>query len=213
VSRGPDHIDVPAYDLGERVDSDPLRQARGDFGYRARRGTTDAHNPGENAVTSKRRDESGTALLLALGFMVVLGLIGAAMLSSISSGLRSRFALDDARTREYAADSGIQYAVTQVRSLPAPGAGLSGCASGTHYSYTSADNPPVTIRINCSNFFQVTRTGFQQRNVVFNACEENGSDCTDPTSIIRAQVNFQTVGSGGPDNVTRTWIQSWSVHG
>ena len=164
-------------------------------------------------MTRARRDESGAALLLALGFTVVLGLIGAAMLSSLSSGLHSRVALDQARTREYAADSGIQYAISQVRALPAPGAAFSGCTNGTHYSYTSADDSPVNIRINCSNAFQQTRSGFQQRNVVFNACVENGADCDDAHSIIRAQVNFQTVGPGGADNVTRTWVQSWSVNG
>jgi hypothetical protein len=146
--------------------------------------------------------------------MVVLGLIGAAMLNSIENGLRTRVTLDQARTREYAADSGIQYAITQVRALATPGAAFTGCDSQTspsHYRYTSADNPPVDIRIDCQNFFQVTRSGFQQRNVIFNACA-NTSGCTDTNSIIRAQVNFQTVGNGGPDNVTRTWIQSWSVH-
>jgi Tfp pilus assembly protein PilX len=164
-------------------------------------------------VRYRNADESGAALILALGFMVVLGLIGSAMLSSLSTGLHIRVTLDQVRTREYAADSGIQYAITQVRALPTPGAGLSSCASGTHYSYTTADNPSVAIRINCANLFQITRAGFQQRNVVFNACVETGSDCTDTSSIIRAQVNFQTIGNGGPDNVTRTWVQSWSVHG
>ncbi len=163
-------------------------------------------------MTTRQRDESGAALILALGFMVMLGLIGSAMLTSIANGLHIRATLDQVRTREYAADSGIQYAITQVRALPPPGAAFSSCAAGTHYGYTSADTPPVTIRVNCANIFQVTRAGFQQRNVVFNACVENGSDCTDSSSIIRAQVNFQTVGSGGPDNVTRTWVQSWSVH-
>jgi Tfp pilus assembly protein PilX len=164
-------------------------------------------------VRRSAHDESGAALLLALAFMMVVGLIGSAMLSSLSTGLRIRVTLDQVRTREYAADSGIQYAITQVRALPSPGAAKSGCASGTHYNYTSADTPPVTIRINCTNVYQNTRSGFEQRNVVFNACGENGSDCSDTNFIISAQVNFQTIGNGGPDNVTRTWIQSWSVHG
>ena len=161
-------------------------------------------------MTRPRRDEAGTALILAIGFMVVIGLIGAAMLSSVASGLHIRVALDQARSREYAADSAIQYAITQVRALPSPGPALTGCASGTHYSYASADTPPVNIRVNCSNLFQVTRSGFQQRNVVFNACPENGADCTDTNSVVRAQVNFQAIGSG--TSVTRTWVQSWSVN-
>jgi Tfp pilus assembly protein PilX len=163
-----------------------------------------------------RRDESGTALILALGFMVLLGLIGSAMLSSVATGLRSRVALDHVRTREYAADSAIQYATTQVRALPSPGPALTGCdatSPATHYSYASLDTPAIHIRVNCANVFQNTRSGFEQRNVVFNACIESGADCTDATSIIRAQLNFQTVGTGASLQVTRTWVQSWSVHG
>jgi Tfp pilus assembly protein PilX len=167
-------------------------------------------------MTTKPRDETGAALILAIAFMVVLGLIGAAMLSSVTSGLNSGAALDQARTGEYAADSAIQYAITQVRLLADPGPALTPCGPAPHptyYSYTSADSPPVHIRVNCSNLLQVTRSGFQQRNVVFNACVESGSDCTDTLSIIRAQVNFQTVGTGASLQVTRTWVQSWSVNG
>src|SRR5262249_46165472 len=117
--------------------------------------------------------------------------------------------------REYAADSAIQYSITQVRALADPGPALSGCDSEptpVHYSYTSADNPAIHIRVDCANLFQFTRKGFQQRNVVFNACVDNPSVCTDTNSIIRAQVNFQTVGTGASMQVTRTWVQSWSVN-
>jgi hypothetical protein len=163
-------------------------------------------------VNAKVRDESGAALVLALGFIVMMSLIAGGLIASVTSGLNSGIALDKARAREYAADSAIQYSITQVRALPDPGPALSGCASGTHYSYTSADNPAINVRVNCSNMFQFTRSGFQQRNVVFNACVENGADCTDTNSVIRAQVNFQTVGTGASMQVTRTWVQSWSVN-
>ena len=166
----------------------------------------------ENTVKAKPRDESGAALVLALAFIIMMALITGALVASVASALNSGVSLDRARAREYAADSAIQYAITQVRVLPDPGPALSGCATGTHYSYTSTDNPAIDIRVNCSNLFQFTRSGFQQRNVVFNACLENGSDCTDTSSIIRAQVNFQTVGTGASMQVTRTWVQSWSVN-
>jgi Tfp pilus assembly protein PilX len=163
-------------------------------------------------VNAKPHDESGAALVLALAFLIMMALIAGGLLASVASGLNSGVTLDRARAREYAADSAIQYAITQVRALPDPGPALSGCGSGTHYSYTSADNPAINIRVNCSNVFQFTRTGFQQRNVIFNACVESGSDCTDTNSVIRAQVNFQTVGTGASMQVTRTWVQSWSVN-
>ena len=92
-------------------------------------GAAHPDDSGEDAVTRLRRDESGTALILAIGFMVVIGLIGAAMLSSVSSGLASRVALDQARTREYAADSAIQDAITRVSSYSSFGLWISNTCS------------------------------------------------------------------------------------
>jgi len=154
-----------------------------------------------------RRDERGATLILAMAFMIVLGAIGTTMMSSLASALHSRKSLGDARAREYAADSAIQDAITKVRQLSAPGPALTGCVPGTSYKYTAADGNE--IRVNCYNRPQVTRSGFQQRNVIFNACKWGGADCTDSSSIIRAQVNFQS-GTGGA--ITRTWVQSWSVN-
>jgi Tfp pilus assembly protein PilX len=171
-----------------------------------------ANDPVENAVKVTTHDESGAALVLALAFVIMMSLIAGGLIASVTSSLNSGVSLDKARAREYAADSAVQYAITQVRALPDPGPALTGCADGTHYSYTSADNPAVNVRVNCSNVFQFTRSGFQQRNVIFNACVEVGSDCTDANSVIRAQVNFQTVGTGASMQVTRTWVQSWSVN-
>jgi hypothetical protein len=165
-----------------------------------------------------RRDETGATLLLALGFMVVLGLIAVGMLSNIESGLHSRIAFDSGRNREYLADSAIQNAITQVRMIQSSsdlGPGLR--TSCGPYAYPSSSNDQIDVY--CSNMFQFSRSGFQQRNVVFYACL-HGADCTSTpamatrNSIIRAQVNFQVVGTGTGTqlNVTRTWTQSWSVN-
>ncbi len=155
-----------------------------------------------------RRDERGAALILAIAFLVVVGGIGAAVLSSVTSGLNDRTALDAARNREYAADGGIERAIAQVRAIPLPGGpGIASC--GSPYSTTLNS---VAIRVDCSNQPTITLGGFLQRNVVFTACVDTGSQCTDQSAIIRAQVNFQAQSAGTVLNVTRTWIQSWSVN-
>ena len=159
-----------------------------------------------------RRDERGASLILAIAFLVVVGGISSAVISSVVSGFNGRTVLDRARDREYAADGGIQYAIAQVRAVPLPvGPGLARCVnSGDHYNNTLNK---VAIRIDCS--YQPTLTiggrAFLQRNVVFTACVDKGTQCTDATTVIRAQVNFEAVSSS--PNVTRTWVQSWSVNG
>ena len=163
------------------------------------------------------RDERGASLVLAILFVVVIGGIMGASFTLVNSGLQNRASLDVARNREYAADAAVEYAITQVRDLPAPGPGFTGCAAGTPgYPYTYASVPDnattVDIRVNCTNVPTLTFSGYQQQNVIFNACIENGADCTDSTSIIRAQVNFEAERSGTVVSVTRTWVQSWSVN-
>lgn len=63
-----------------------------------------------------RHDERGTALILAIAFMLVIGAITGAVLSSVASGLSGRHALDGARNKEYGADGLIEYAIAQART-------------------------------------------------------------------------------------------------
>ena len=63
-----------------------------------------------------RRDEHGASLILAIVFMLVIGGISGALLSSVASGLHSRNALDGARNREYAADGLVEYAIAHARA-------------------------------------------------------------------------------------------------
>ena len=166
--------------------------------------------------------ESGAALILAIAFMVVIGAISAAVLASAGSGINDRVSLDTLRNREYAADGAVEFAITQVRALGLPGPGRADCGgSGKPNYYGIGNNPPpslnlngvATIRVDCSNQPTLTLGGFLQRNVVFTACVDLSTACTDATNIVRAQVSFQAVDSGPVLNVQRTWVQSWSVNG
>ena len=66
-----------------------------------------------------RRDERGATLILAIAFLVVIGGISSAVISSVTSGFNGRTVLDQVRNRQYAADGGVEYAIAQVRALAA----------------------------------------------------------------------------------------------
>ena len=159
-------------------------------------------------------DERGASLILAVVFLVVVGAITGATLSLVTSGLNNRQSLDVLRDREYAADGAVNYAISKVRTIAVPGPALASCYSAlvpgqTYYSQTLNG---ITIRVNCTDAPTRTFSGYLQRNVIFDACLETGANCTADSSIVRAQVNFQAVGSGATVAVNRTWIQSWSVN-
>jgi Tfp pilus assembly protein PilX len=156
-------------------------------------------------------DERGASLILVIAFMLVIGGIGAAVVSSVTSGLNSRNVLDQVRDRQYAADGGVEYAIAQVRASSPPGPGLADCGDAAftppdHYNHTLNG---ISIRIDCANKSTIIPTGaLLQRNVIFTACVDTNTPCTSATTIIRAQVNYEAKSA-----ITRTWVQSWSVNG
>ncbi len=175
--------------------------------------------------TRLRRDERGASLILAIGFMLVIGAITAVVISSVASGLNDRRVLDQARNRQYAADGLIEYAIAQARTPVArwdPGnppsvsgfltsATSIGC--GGPYAPSLGNVPSaaqlnnVDVRVDCRPAATLTRSGFVQRNAIFTACLDTGTACTDTSSIVRAQVNFSDTASGP------TRVQAWSVNG
>jgi hypothetical protein len=94
-----------------------------------------------------------------------------------------------------------------VRGLAAPGPALRACGG--------PDTPPqlnnVRIRVDCTNVPTLTINGFVQRNVIFTSCVDTGAACTDATTIVRAQVNYEALDAETP-TVTKTYVQAWSVN-
>jgi hypothetical protein len=167
-----------------------------------------------------RRDERGAALILAIAFMIVIGAIGGAVLSTVSSGVNSRNSLDNLRNREYAADGGIDFAIAEVRKLTTgDGVGIVACAPAAGYFAPPALNG-IAVRVDCQNSPTVTRGSIVggvpqapifERNVIFSACPFSTSQpCTNANTIVRAQVNFHA--SGTPLVISGTTVQSWSVN-
>jgi Tfp pilus assembly protein PilX len=162
-------------------------------------------------VKLHQRDQRGAALLLAIAFMVVVGLIGGGVITLLTSASTSRVALDNARNREYAADGGIEAAISQVRVNMTSGQALNPCSSPTNSTLNG-----VSVQVTCVYAPTLTLSRYLQRNVIFTAvcAMPYTSTCTNGAVIIRAQVNYESPSFVTDPSITvsRTFIQSWSVN-
>ena len=161
---------------------------------------------------NRAHEDRGAALILAIGFVVMIGAISAGLAGLASSSVTNRGTLEAVRNRQYSADGVIEETITQVRAQA--GSALAACQSAGGSRTGRLNN--IAIRVEWQNACGVVRGSddavVAQRNVIFTACQDTGVPCAPNTVIIRAQVNFQAVGSGATVTVTRTWIQSWSVN-
>jgi type II secretory pathway component PulK len=158
------------------------------------------------------RGERGAALILAIAFLVVIGVVGGAVLSAVSSGINARSGLDQARNRQYAADAAIDSTIALVRQRMSSGNALAPCIGNT------VTLNGVQIAVAC-NYVPTVTAGyhFLQRNVALTAtcASAQGPKCpTTAAVIIRAQVNFASpaIATDPSISVTRTYVQSWSVN-
>jgi hypothetical protein len=157
-------------------------------------------------------DERGASLILAIAFMLVAGAIGAGLTTSVTSGINDSSVLAVARDREYAAEGAIDYAIVQIRqSDPATSIGLVACPSQTKTNMPLLGSQTVDIRVDCAPAPELTTDLSARNNVILTACVDTGQPCDPAKVLIRAEINFQV--SGTPPQVTRTFVQTWSVNG
>lgn len=146
--------------------------------------------------------DSGAVLLIAVGFVLMIGAICGGLAALATSSLNNRNTLEIIRDRELAADGVIENAITQVRLL--------NCASPSTTIVETLNQ--VAIRVDWANACGTTSgsdgSSVIQRNVIFMACLDSGVSCTPATVIIRAQINFEP--SSG--TVAKTYVQSWNVN-
>lgn len=151
----------------------------------------------------------GASLMLAIGFVVMIGVISAGLISLATSSLNNRAALEQVRNREYAADGAIEVTVAQLRSSSV--STLATCTAANGFVIDTSNS--LTMRVDWRNACSLVQTidgaVVAQRNVVLSACENTGASCIDSAVVIRAQVNFERSATGG---VARTYVQSWSVN-
>lgn len=152
--------------------------------------------------------DRGASLIIAIGFVVMIGTITAGLSALVTSSMNNRTTLTEVRNRQYAADAAVESAIAIVRGQadqPTSCGGLHGSSSvvtngiDIRVVWASACTP-----IKTSDGMTVT-----QRNVIFSSCVDQGATCPDTEVIVRAQVNFQRAATG---TVTRTFVQSWSVN-
>jgi hypothetical protein len=164
------------------------------------------------AVRRRRPDEDcGASLILAIAFVLMVGVISAGLLALATTGLSNRNTLQTVRNRQYAADGAIEQAISQTRTgtCSSPPGSLTDSYVGTYNAATVT----VVIRVDwstaCGAVQGAEGTVVAQRNVIFAACENTGAACDPAKVIVRAAVNFQQALGG---SVAITSVQSWSVN-
>ena len=157
--------------------------------------------------------ERGAALVLALGFVLLVGAISAGLLSYISTTSGNTVSLNAVRNRQYAADGAVEQAIalhrTALDSDPnAP------CNNPIVPSAQIMPAPVPAIRVDC--FLApslVAASGghfLKLDNVIFRACDASlGVTCSSSNTIVQTQVNFAHSASSP---VSQTYIQAWSVN-
>ena len=150
--------------------------------------------------------DRGAGLILAIGFVTLVGAITAGLSGLVMSGLNDRVILDHLRDRQYAADAAVEDAIAAVRGLSRSAS----CSSTGGVRVSSLNHVAVRVdwRARCGVLRGSDGAVVAQRNVVFTSCEDTGVGCAAGQVILSAQVNFEETGSGA---VSRTFVQSWSV--
>jgi hypothetical protein len=150
-----------------------------------------------------RHKDAGAALIMAVGFMLMVGTISGGLIALATTSLNHRNTLVSLRDREYAADGAIENAIALERQNTI-------CVATTGSSTDSTMNN-TAIRVDsittCDFVKDSNGNDYRQRNVTYSACATTAPACPAGSTIIRAQVNFE------PANgiVTDTAVQYWNV--
>jgi hypothetical protein len=146
----------------------------------------------------------GTALLLTIGFMLMVGAIAAGLTAAVTTSVTHRQTIEQLRDREYAADAAVESAVATARGWNCstttgtlPATSMNGVAIRVDYSSSCSTSVKTSAGVD-----------YTQRNVIFAACVDSGQACAADATIVRAQVNFEPANG----SVTTTFVQSWSVN-
>lgn len=140
---------------------------------------------------------------MAIGFVLMVGSIGAGLAGIATTSLNNRNSLEVVRNREYAADGAVEEAIAKVRATQTC-TPSSGSVLDTSIVATGIRVDWLTV---CPTVMSSGSTAYPQRNVIFSACENTGTTCDPAKVIVRAQVNFEPAAG----TVIKTFVQSWSV--
>jgi Tfp pilus assembly protein PilX len=144
---------------------------------------------------SPRREERGSALLIALVIITVLGLVLGAMLGFLDSSFRTTVVVNSQRDQVYAAEGAVRAAVDRIRTDLARGNdGDSACGYSTPASFANGQQVNVT----CEAFPGSGSTGTPDNRPddAILALSKWGKTWTSG-SIDEGVIQDPTVGSGG----------------
>lgn len=167
---------------------------------------TNAARTPERPPPDSTRDR-GAALIIAIGFVVMIGAIAAGLTSMVTSGVGNRIALERLRDRQYAADGAIEDAVATMRvSLDA---GKTTCADVWAQSVNlNGVDIRVESAVTCNAVLADDGFPVVQMSGSFVACGDRGTACDDREVVVRALVAFEADAGG---HVVGTSVRSWSV--
>ena len=135
------------------------------------------------------RDDGGAVLILAVLFVLVVGLVGGALVGFAGSSLSQTSALRGDRARSYAAESAIQVAINQLRTG-------SGTAAGTAGYQQPVSCPTVAVTVNATTLQVMCVVGQSpapwERSVTFAACPTT-SNCLSGQSTYTPAVGSSAV--------------------
>jgi hypothetical protein len=166
------------------------------------------HLPSPSTPDDRYADrDRGAALVVAIGFMVMIGAMAAGLTAMVTSGVGNRMALDDIRDRQYAADGAVEQAVASMRAGIA--AGTVACA-GTATTRATLNSVPARVDATAGCVAVTGSDGLPVRQFVgrFSACVDSGQPCAATTAIVSATVAYQLDASG---QLVTTSVRSWSV--
>ncbi len=152
-------------------------------------------------------DDRGAALIVAIGFVVMISMIGAGLTAMVTSEVGNRALLESVRNRQYAADGAVEQAIATLIDDLANGTAGCGLERATQTSANSVDIRVETL-VTCGAITGPDGLPEAQVSGVFSACVESGRACAADDVVVRAFVGFEQDLDGA---VLSTSVHSWSV--
>lgn len=157
--------------------------------------------------TSPAARDHGAALIVAIGFVVMIGMIAAGLTAMVTSGVGNRAILESVRNRQYAADGAVEEAIASVVDDLAVGS--VGCGlERAHRTTANSIDIRVETLMTCGAVSGPEGLPEVQLSGVFSACPETGRPCAPDDVIVRAFVGFEQDVDGSPLSPS---VHSWSV--
>jgi hypothetical protein len=145
--------------------------------------------------------EDGSALVLALLFLTVTGVIVSALLGFATTSSSATIAVRSARGTDYDTEAAMQAAIATIRVDATQGV-VGKCLTGGYTPTWTLNNPSIPVRVDC----YPQTSAASQRHVVLSVCASSVSaPCPDNKSLLRADVIFYDDGSIGRAVGVQTW--------